>query len=126
MNAKPSRAKSSHSTSDFKLQVCYVFMKAGASDHILPLSSLHVVTYFLNKDLKSAPFIELTARIMPSFQMQRSHDPSVVCKHEGKTLSKEKCGLASNVCNYPNSEVFQMFQGALEPDLGHLSSYEVF
>lgn len=31
------------------------FMKAGASDHILPLSSLCVVAYFLNKDLKSPP-----------------------------------------------------------------------
>lgn len=102
------------------------FMKAGASDHILPLRSLCVVAYFLNKDLKSAPFTELTARIMPSFQMQRSYDPSVFCNHAGETLSKEKCGLAPNVYNYPNTEVFQMFQGALGPDLGHLSSYEVF
>lgn len=63
---------------------------------------------------------------MPSFQMQRSYDPSVVCSYAGETLSKEKCGLAPKVCNYPNAEVFQMFQGALGPDLGHLSSYEVF
>lgn len=63
---------------------------------------------------------------MPSFQMQRSYDPSVVYSHAGETFSKEKCGLAPKVCNYPNAEVFQMFQGALRPDLGRLCSYEVF
>lgn len=56
---------------------------------------------------------------MPSFQMQRSYDPSVVYSHAGGTFSKEKCGLVPKVCNYPNAEVFQMFQGAPGPGLEH-------
>lgn len=57
MNIKPDRARSSHSTSDFMLQRRAAFsMKAGASDHILPFSPLRVVVYFLNEDLKPAPF----------------------------------------------------------------------
>lgn len=114
MNANPVELNPAtvHQISSCK---CAMFlMKAGASDHILPLSSLCVVAYFLNKDLKSAPFTELTARIMPSFQMQRSYDPSVVPTMQGKHFPKRNVGWPQTYVIIQILKCFRCFKVLLD------------